>query len=54
MSRPMLRHQLLRMLKGPQNFHCSGPRHSLNSATDRLSERSFDLGRFDQRNRLSK
>ena len=32
MSRPMLRHQLLRMLKGPLNFHCSGPRHSLYSA----------------------
>ena len=32
MSRPMLRHQLLRRLKGPLNFHCSGPRHSLYSA----------------------
>jgi hypothetical protein len=36
MSWPMLRHQLFRMLKGPLNFHCRGPRHSLYSAIWRL------------------
>ena len=54
MSRPMLRHQLLRMLKGPLNFHCSGPRHSLYSPIIRRSERSFDFFRFDQRKTVSK
>ena len=42
----MLRHQLLRTLSGPLNFHCSGPRHSLYSAIIRFSERSFEPGRF--------
>src|SRR5919112_759461 len=54
MSRPMLLHQLLRMLNGPLNFHCSGPRHSLYSPTIRRSERSFAFLRRDQRKIVSK
>ena len=50
----MLRHQLLRMLKGPVNFHCSGPRHSLYSPTSRRIERIFAPLRIDQRKSESK
>ena len=51
MSRPIVRHQLLRRLKGPLNFHCSGPRHSLYSPIDPPQRRSCDRLRVDQRNR---